>query len=649
MSQPFSIPGNYRILITAMFFLITAPCFADDPTFEADVLPILTKNCLGCHGGLRQRAELDMRTIPSLLKGGKSGTAAKSGHVDASLMWKRIVADEMPKGEDKLKPADKKIIRDWIAVGMPTLVSQQKDTDPLLPAGKRHDPQQVAKVIDQHISLSLSQQKLQASEKSSDAEFLRRVTLDITGRIPTAEQAKTFLDSKDPDKRAKLIDDLLKSPNFGEQFGRTWREWICPPELPSDANGGRQPHNEARELGKWFADRFNANDSWDKITRELLTTNGEIRKNPQTIFYGLVGQGGKVTADGSAKSVGSLFLGVQLQCAQCHDDPYRDWAQKEFWGMAAFFGNTKGDFRKVEEKAVKRTNKPVSITIPREAFSNAGNPVEIAFLRSKADLPDSGTLRPKLVDWMTNKDNPYFAKAFANRMWFYLFARGIVNPVDDMRDLNPPSHPGLLTLLANEFKASDYDVKHLIRCICNSDAYQRSSKVKPGTDRETIVELNSWFGRMPLRIMTADMMYDSLKLAYGDDRLDLRAINPKDGNTSGESAPVADAYLEFLRTFGTNEDDATDFTHGIPQMLAMINHPRLLEGSKALEEHLKAKPAPSPEQTVDWLYLSTLSRRPTESESLDAVDYVNRSKDRNRAYVGVLWMLVNRSEFMFVR
>jgi hypothetical protein len=234
-------------------------------------------------------------------------------------------------------------------------------------------------------------------------------------------------------------------------------------------------------------------------------------------------------------------------------------------------------------------------------------------------------------------------------MWFYFFARGLVNPVDDFRELNPPSHPGLMKLLANEFSDSGFDVKHLIRCICNSQAYQRTSRVAAGTSDQTVAALTTGFSRMPLRVMTANVLYDSLKQAYGDPKLDLRGFDPKDGITAGESSPVGDAYLEFLRRFGTNEEDATDFTHGIPQLLTMINHPRLLAGSKTLEAYLKANPKATPEQTVEWLYLGTLSRRPSADEQADAQKYLKKAGEPLKGHAGVLWMLVNRSEFLLVR
>jgi hypothetical protein len=323
--------------------------------------------------------------------------------------------------------------------------------------------------------------------------------------------------------------------------------------------------------------------------------------------------------------------------------------------LAAFFRKANGDFQKISEssgsKESQKGDNAGQIVIPKSAFKNAGNLVQAAFLKGPTYQPENDApLRPKLVEWLTARDNPYFSQAFANRTWFYFFNRGIVHPVDDFRALNPPSHPGLMKLLANEFSASGFDVRHLVRCICNSAAYQRTSRVAAGTDEGTTAAQSHAFARMPLRVMTADMLFDSLKQAYGDPKLDLRAIDPKDGNTNGESAPVGDVYLEFLRRFGTNEDDASDFTHGIPQMLAMINHPRLLAGSKACDDfRTKTMPTPTPEQTVEWLYLTTLSRRPTKEESAEAVAFQARAESAASGWSGILWMLVNRSEFLLIR
>lgn len=630
------------------FALLAAACLAPaargDSLFESDVLPVLTKNCLGCHGGLRQKGGLDLRTLPAIRKGGDSGVVVTSGDAKASALWSRVASDEMPPGEHKLSAADKEHLRRWIADGMPTVAARAK-ADPLLPPDVKHAPKEVADAIDRHLGDRLKAARLTPAPQADDAEFLRRLYLDLAGRVPSAEQARAFLDSADARKREKLIDELLARPQFGEQLGRTWRDWACPPELPSDPNGGKQPHQEARNLGKWFGERFSAGEAWDKTVRDLLTVEGETRSKPQAIFFGLVGEGGKANADGSARAVASLFMGVQLQCAQCHDDPYRDWSQKDHWALAAFFGRVTGTFQKVNETPAGKGTP--SVVIPKTAFKNAGTSVPAAFLGGQKYSPDrDGPLRAKFVDWLTTKDNPFFARAFANRLWFYFFARGIVNPIDDFRALNPPSHPGLMALLANEFRASGHDVKHLIRCLCNTQAYQRTGRVAKGTDDAEVAALTAAFGRMPLRIMTADQLYDSLKQAYGDPKLDLRPAELNEGNTKGESAAVGDAYLEFLRRFGTNKEDATDFTHGIPQMLTMINHPKLLAGGKSLDAYKKANPKATGDDVVEWLYLSTLSRRPSEAERGEARRYLARSGD---SYAGVLWALVNRGEFLLVR
>ena len=634
-----------RFIATAVSVFALRLCSAAEPLLERDVLPILQKHCMGCHGGLKQEGKLDLRTLPAMLRGGDSGPAVVAGQPDQSRLWKLVVSGEMPLEKTPLAEKDRQTLRTWIAAGLPTFATRHSQREEsLLPPG-RHEPAQVSQVIDKLVLSRLEADGLKPVPVADDGEFLRRVYLDLTGRVPQSQLAADFLDDTAADKRAKLIDALLASPEFGQHFGRTWRDWICPPELPSDMNSGKQPIQESRALGDWFAQRFTSGDSWDQIVRDILAVKGEIKNQPQMIFFGLVGQDAKVTADGATRSVASLFMGVQLQCAQCHDDPYRDWAQADFWSLAAFFGNVKGDFKKIDEQPSLG-----HISIPRSAFRNAGSRVPIGFLQG--DKPESAqkkVWRPVFLEWLTSRDNPFFARAYANRLWFQLFSRGIVNPVDDLRELNPPTHPALLHLLSREFADSGFDVKHLVRCVCQSQTYQRSSRPKMGLSNLIQRRQLQRFGRAPVRVMTADMLLESLKLVYGDPKLDLRAVDQKDGNTSGESAAVGDAYLEFHRKFGTNEDDATDFTHGIPQMLTLINHPRLSQGSRALDEFLKTHSQATPQRVVEWLYLATLSRRPHQDELAEAAAYIMATDNPTDAYHDIVWMLVNRSEFICVR
>ncbi|MSR55739.1 MAG: DUF1549 domain-containing protein [Gemmataceae bacterium] len=243
------------LVSAALLVLHPVLAFAQESLFERDVLPVLTKQCLGCHGGLRQKGGLELRTIAAGLKGGKTGPAWKSGDLKGSEAWNRIASDEMPPNERKLSAAEKEHLKNWIQSGLPTVADRRKSVDPILKPGGKHDVRKVAATIDQHIQRGLEEAKLKPMPTIGDAEFLRRIYLDLAGRVPTAEKAAEFLDNQDPDKRAKLIDSLLESKEFATQFGRTWREWIVPPELPANTNNGGNCAGPARDLGKWIGDR----------------------------------------------------------------------------------------------------------------------------------------------------------------------------------------------------------------------------------------------------------------------------------------------------------------------------------------------------------------------------------------------------------
>jgi hypothetical protein len=338
-------------------------------------------------------------------------------------------------------------------------------------------------------------------------------------------------------------------------------------------------------------------------------------------------------------------MGVQIQCAECHNDPFKQWKQADFWGIAAFFRNMSGNagFEAGNISIKETVSNEAQVAIPKEAFKNAGKIIPAKFMDNSAFKPQADELlRSAFADWLTARTNPYFARAFVNRTWAYFLGRGIVQPVDDFRNDNPPSHPALLQQLTEEFVASNFDIRHLIRCLTNSRAYQRTSQPA----REKSAETLAAFGHMPVKVMSADMLYDSLSLAFNEDALDLRLYDAREVSGLGMSTPVGTAYDEFVKLFATNKEDATDFTHGIPQMLALLNHPRLRSGGKAVDALLKAKVGP--EKAVETLYLSTLSRRPTTDELKEAQAFIAKCKDQRRAYKGVLWMLVNRSDFLLV-
>jgi hypothetical protein len=650
---------------------------ANVPLFERDVLPILTRNCLGCHGGLRQRGGLEMRTVAAGREGGDSGPAWQAGDLEASQVWQRLVGDEMPPDDRKLSAAEKEIVRRWIVAGLPTVMDLDKTADPLLAPGTAHRVEDVAAAIDRHVQAGLDEAGLKPMPTIGDAEFLRRIYLDLAGRVPTADQAAAFLDDPAPDKRARLIESLLEMKDFGRHFGRTWLAWMLPPTLPVHQMSGKDMAEIARQFGHWIGDRVAKGDRWNTIVTDILTGQG---RTAEAAFFQMYGSPhGLPLPGGTAIAVGRMFMGVSLRCAECHDDPYRDWSQREFWALSAFFQGLSGsdDFGLVKEFPValdpaamsedakglekrlagfgfQQSPGPDRIVIPNTALNDAGSVVQARFPKGEEfRTTKSESLRPHFAAWLTTKDNPYFAKAFANRLWFGFFARGIVQPVDDFRDLNPPSHPGLIAMLSSEFGDSGFDIKHLIRCICNSATYQRSSRIPTGMQEPAVAALTAAYGRAPLRLMPPEVFYDSLSQVYGGARpqqeLDLRVLDAGGASTKGQAAPTMDPRTEFMRRFCVDRSNVTDYVHGVPQRLALLNHPRLLAGSPALDAFRKPaanRPEKAADEILEWLFLATLSRRPTDVERSEARDFLRRSPDD---YLRILWTLVNGSEYFLIR
>lgn len=500
--------------------------------------------------------------------------------------------------------------------------------------GKRA-PRDVAAVIDREVEGQLAEAKLKPGPLADDAEFLRRVCLDLTGRIPTADRARTFLADKRPDRRAKLVDELLASPEYAQHLARLWARLIAAEEPP-----------QRPILEKWLAGRFAANDGWDRTVTAMLTATG---KGPETGFVLSNVENKQPQPNKLAGSAAKLFLGVQLQCAECHRHPFASWEQDEFWGVAAFFGKTrvqaKGEPIGVAEVAAPVKGKAVkikgpSIVVPATAGKAAGRVVAAKFLAGKKpDLGDDEPHRPALAAWLTAKDNPYFARAAVNRTWGRLFGRGLVNPVDDMHDGNEATHPALLRALAGEFSASGFDHKHLLRCICDSKAYQRTSK---GADEEH-------YARMPVKVMTPDALYDSLCLAMGVKELRVAAAATLGSGRGGTRAAGKESPRErFVKAFETAEPETTpvEYTHGIPQALSLLNEPITNHGAPVIDALLKK--SKKPDEVIEGLFLALLSRRPTEAEAKNLAAHVAKRPSAAKGYADVLWALINSPEFALI-
>jgi hypothetical protein len=534
----------------------------------------------------------------------------------------------------------------------PTAEKPKPEPAPAIDTTPRRDPIPLAERIDKLIEERLAKEKIPLSPPAADAEFFRRPALDIVGRIPTVEEARRFLESSDPDKRSCWIDELLASPLYGEHFATIWNELIMPPATGLKAGQS--------SFTPWLAGEFNRNRSWDDLVRELLTVEGKLRELPQTAFVMAASDNGDPKAHLLADATARLFWGVQLRCAECHDHPFAPWKQTDFWGVAAFFSRVRKGYsdgknpqgwtltESLPADDVNRTNssssaapdhKGPAILVPETGGKLAGQVVVAKFLAG--DEPawdDVGPYRPRFAAWATSSENPWFAANCANRLWHHFLGRGLVHPLDGFHAESAASHPEVLALLEKELRDTDFDLKHLIRVICHTRAYQRTSRPVPGNEQD--VELCS---HVAVKTMRPEMLYDSLSLV-------LSPPMQKSGSPAKQllrSQPLAGiSRVEFGITFGTRPEEleGSIVNSGLPQFLRLLNGP-LLNGELPAISRLTKSNLPA-EDVIETLYLAAYSRRPSADELKTTTRYVADHPNTTEAYAGLLWALVNSAEFV---
>jgi hypothetical protein len=496
------------------------------------------------------------------------------------------------------------------------------------------DAAALARVIDAEVNRKLAEAKLVASAGCSDEEFLRRVCLDVIGVIPAADRARAFLDDRSPDKRAKLIDELLADPHFGRRMADIWTAKL----FPRDSNNRfvlKEP------LYKWLEDEFNKNAGWDKLVTHLVTATGTVAENPAATYF-LANR----SVDKLTDTTTQHFLGIQLQCAQCHNHPFTSWKQTEYWGMAGFYSKVKADAPKNANKGGDNTTIGVTEgparTKQKDFFPESAKNVPVRFLGGEVpQLSATDPYRPVLAKWMTAPENPFFAKALVNRTWAHLFGRGFVNPVDDMLPEHEPSHPELMAALARHVATTgEYDLKYLIKAICLSDAYQRTSKPTPANkDDKTL------FSHMSVKVLSPEQLFDSLGQVTGP----ARAEGKVGGKGAGAAAkgPRLGARDQFVTFFlaGAETTSATDYEAGIPQALRLMNSP--VANNPAAVRAITGGTS-KPEEAVERIYLAALSRRPTGEELKTLTAYAARNGGPT-AFGDILWAALNSSEFTLVR
>jgi hypothetical protein len=490
-------------------------------------------------------------------------------------------------------------------------------------ATDRLDAHALARLIDQAIEQRLSAEKATPAPPADDAEFLRRAYLDITGVIPPADKAAAFLDSKRLDKRARLIDDLLASPSYGRHMGDVWQELLMAQQDLLTKGLQLQP------LADWFAEGFNGNKPWDRQVTELLTSTGTQDQNGAITFYL-----GHRSPDRLNDTVCRALLGIQLQCAQCHNHPYTGWKRTEYWGMAAFFA-------KVDDGAPKKLGKGgtpnvvEASTVQKKRLPDSALQTPPKFLEGAAPKLDSKEpYRPVLARWLTSAENPYFAKAMVNRLWAQFFGRGLVNPVDNLMKDNPPSHPELFEALAQQFIRSGFDVKYLVRAICNSQAYQRSSApAGPSAGSDVL------FASMTIKPLTPQQLYDCLATVLGP------STDPVKGQGKKYQGPRPNPRTAFVDFFRPGEGaDPNEYPAGIPQVLRLMNSRWMAKTSAFVSRAVKSDQPPG--RNLERIFLATLSRRPTAAEAERLGKYLQANDSSPaRAYGDIVWALLNSSEF----
>ncbi len=484
-------------------------------------------------------------------------------------------------------------------------------------------------LVDHHVFEKLKQLQILPSEVCTDEEFVRRVYLDVIGVVPQPEETAAFLADTDPDKRAKLVDSLLERPEFAEFWALKWGDLLRIRNAKVSVGG-------VHKFRRWLVAAFRDNMPYDRFARELLTATGSTFVNPPANYYRTATETNDCT-----ETTSQLFLGIRIQCAKCHNHPFERWSQDNYYGIGAFFNRVQRKPGVNPDEQVIWVARTGEVTQPR-----TGQTMQPWLpLSGPAELSGEQDRREVLVDWLVQPDNPFFAKVEVNRIWGHLFGRGIVDPVDDFRDSNPPSSASLLQALADDFAQNGYDRRRVMRNILNSRTYQLSSR-----KNEFNAEDTKYFSHAVTRLLTAEQLLDAICQVTG-------VAEKFPGLPSGTRAtqlPSPDVDLEFLKVFGQPAREtacqcerSTD--SNLSQALQMINGP-LVHGKVRDENNRLRKlvaAGKTDEQIVDELYLAALCRHATEPEMSTATKHVANAGDRMRGLEDVCWALLNANEFLF--
>ena len=484
--------------------------------------------------------------------------------------------------------------------------------------------------VDSLVHEKLHKLRITQSGLCSDEVFLRRIFLDVVGMTPKKEDYDRFVSDKSPDKRSKLIDELLERKEFTEIWVMKFAELL---QIQTDDNQGMS-YKSTLLYFNWLKDRIANNMPMDQIVRELLTSTGGTFVNPSTNYYQVERDNLKIT-----ENVAQVFMGMRIQCAQCHNHPFDQWTQNDYYSFASFFSQVGRKRGADPRESIIYNRKSGEINHPVHK-----KPMPPKFLGGETpELKSGDDRRAILANWLASPENPFFARNLANLVWAHFFGQGIIEPVDDVRVSNPPSNPQLLDELAKNFTAYNYDFKKLVRDVCNSRTYQLTTQTNPTNEGD----LRN-FARAQLRRLRAEVLLDVItqvtetKNKFQGLPLGAKAIQIADGRVSNY----------FLSTFGRAKRETVCSCEvvmepSLSQALHLLNgdvtNTRLKQG-KVIDKLLKE--GSNPGEIIENLYLRCYSRMPTEAEKANLLASLDQG-DPDNGLMDIFWALLNSKEFVF--
>ena len=483
--------------------------------------------------------------------------------------------------------------------------------------------------IDRLINQKLAALGLEASPRCSDSDFLRRVSLDLIGTLPTPDAVRAFLADADPNKRDKWVESLFARPEYVDYWTLQWGDIL------------RSSRNTLGDRGlvafnHYLRQSVAENKPWNRLARELVLAQGSMYDEGAANYFRAAS-----TPETQAETTAQVFMGVRMQCARCHNHPYERWKQNQYYELAAFYARVRTKPGTADEERIVYTARSGEVTHPKTKKVMTPTALDAAPLPANYN----GDRRKALADWLTDSKNPFFAKILVNRVWKHFLGQGLVEPVDDMRVTNPPANAALLDYLAKDFVNNGYDVQKLMRAIIRTDAYQRTAIPTPRNAADTRYYSHFFFKRLK-----AEPLFDAVGAATG--------VQDKFGgypaNLRATELPDTTAESYFLDLFGRparnivcqcERLDAPNLGQVLHFMNGKSVNARLASKEGRVAKLVSAK---TPDvKLVEDLYLASLSRYPTEDETMESLMTLIRGKDKQKEAEDLLWAMLNSKEFLF--